>query len=58
MPYTRAGGQLIGSKIMGMQAQDISPNVGIKNKLSTSNKPLMVPLVSRPYSSVGPNQFN
>ena len=31
-------------EIIGAQAQDTSPNVGIKNGPSTSNRPLMVSL--------------
>ena len=38
---------LIGFEIMGVQAQDRSPNVEIKNGPSTSNKPLMVSLKGR-----------
>ena len=32
----------MGFEIIGMQAQDVSPNVEIKNGPSTSNRPLMV----------------
>ena len=35
-------------EIIGAQAQDISPNVGIKNGSGTSNKPLMVSLKGMP----------
>ena len=38
----------MGFEIMGAQAQDTSPNVGIKNGPGTSNKPLMVSLKGRP----------
>ena len=40
--------QLIGFEIMGVQAQDTSPNVGIKNGPSTSNRPSMVSLKGMP----------
>ena len=42
------GGELMGFEIMGSQAQDTSPNVGIKNELSTSNRLLKVSLKGRP----------
>ena len=32
----------MGFEIIGAQAQDTSPNIGIKNGPSTSNRPLMV----------------
>ena len=38
----------MGFEIMGAQAQDTSPNVGIKIGPSTSNRPLMVSLKGRP----------
>ena len=38
----------MGFEIIGAQAQDISPNVGIKNGSITSNRPLMVSLKGRP----------
>ena len=37
---------------MGAQAQDISPNVEIKNGPSTSNRPLMVSLKGKPKTRV------
>ena len=42
------GGALMGFEIMGAQAQDTSPNVGIKNWPSARYRPLMVSLKSRP----------
>ena len=39
---------LIGFEIMGVQAQDTSPNVGIKNGPSISHRPLMVSLKGKP----------
>ena len=44
----RLGRQLMGFEIIGAQAQDTSPNIGIKNEHSTSNRPLMVSLKGRP----------
>ena len=38
----------MGFEIMGVQAQDTSPNVGIKNGPSTSHRPLMVSFKDRP----------
>ena len=38
----------MGFEIMGAQAQDTSPNVGIKNGPSTSIRPLMVSVKGRP----------
>ena len=38
----------MGFEIMGAQAQDTSPNDGIKNGPSTGNMPLMVSLKGRP----------
>ena len=43
----------MGFEIIGAQAQDASPNVGIKNGPSTSNRPLMVSLNADPKR--GPN---
>ena len=40
--------KLMGFEIIGAQAQDTSPNVGIKNGPSTSKRPLMVSLKGRP----------
>ena len=37
----------MGFEIMGVQAQDTSPNVGIKNGPNTNNRPLMVSLKGR-----------
>ena len=39
---------MMGFEIMGAQAQDTSPNVGIKIGHSTRNRPLMVSLKGRP----------
>ena len=44
----RLGGKLMGFEIMGAQAQDTSPNVGIKIGPGTSNRPLMVSLKGKP----------
>ena len=43
---------LMGFEIIGVQAQDASPNVEIKNGPSTSNRPLMVSLKCRPKTRV------
>ena len=42
----------MGFEIIGTQAQDTNPNVGIKNEPSTSNRPLMVSLKGRPKTRV------
>ena len=39
---------VMGFEIIGAQAQDTSPNVGIKNGHSTSNRPLVVSLKGKP----------
>ena len=39
---------MMGFEKIGAQAQDTSPNVGIKNGPSTSNRPLMVSLKGMP----------
>ena len=36
------GGQLMGFEIIGVQTQDASPNIRIKNGPSASNRPLTV----------------
>ena len=38
----------MGFEIIGAQAQDASPNIGIKNGPGTSNRPLMVSPKCRP----------
>ena len=40
--------KVMGFEIIGAQAQDTSPNIGIKNGSSTSNRPLMVSLKGKP----------